>query len=294
MTVITKTLVRDGSGRAVSSTVGVSVGEGRPSFEIYGLGAADSRLILGPLVPALRVSGFDGPASRVTVTITPLPKMPRRSREPESVSLAVALAYLAETGQVPADAVDGGTFVGSVTIAGMVDDPGLRMGPKIHHLSEARDLPSLGRLPKGDLWERCCDVVASEAERELGRALGDRPGRADRDASLCSMLMHRYVSSYRDSRAIRDALLSELTRRGEPATTSVLTRAIEAMARDQALDDIALLDGACVARGLESARYAIWVALKEGRNPCLEETVTKPSQGHEDRDHEHRKGAEPR
>lgn len=276
MTVTTKTLVRDASGRAIPAAVSVTVRDGAPSLVVEGLSAERTRHLLGPLSPALRTCGFSMPRGRTEVSIDPLPARAPRSRETESVSLAVALALLAESGQVPADAVEGGTFVGSVSIVGNVSDPGLRFGPPIASLSEARDLPSLGRMPRTVIWSRCCDVVLAGAERDLRRALSERPCDADEDTALRALLMCRYVAAYGRSVAMRDAVLSELAMRGEQPTSAVLTRAIELIARDQADDDVAVLDDATVARGLESARYGTWMALREASNPSLEQTGAHP------------------
>jgi magnesium chelatase family protein len=96
--------------------VGVEVhcGAGLPQFAIVGLAETAVRESRERVRAALAQGGFDFPAGRVTVNLTPadLPK------EGGRYDLAVALGILAASGQVPAASLAGTEFYGELSLSG--------------------------------------------------------------------------------------------------------------------------------------------------------------------------------
>ena len=96
--------------------VGVEVhcGAGLPQFAIVGLAETAVRESRERVRAALAQGGFDFPAGRVTVNLTPadLPK------EGGRYDLAVALGILAASGQLPAASLAGTEFYGELSLSG--------------------------------------------------------------------------------------------------------------------------------------------------------------------------------
>jgi len=97
-------------------TVEVDVSRGLPNFLIGGLGDAAVRESRERVRIALRNAGFDFPDRRITVNLAPASLRKRGS----GFDLAVALAILAASGQLPAAAVEDLAVYGELSLGGEV------------------------------------------------------------------------------------------------------------------------------------------------------------------------------
>ncbi len=94
----------------------VDVGSGLPAFLLVGLPDASVREARERVLPALRNSGFDPPARRITVNLAPA----ERRKEGASLDLAVALGILAAMEQIPAEPLARTAAVGELSLDGRV------------------------------------------------------------------------------------------------------------------------------------------------------------------------------
>lgn len=92
------------------------LGRGLPAFNLVGLPEAEVRESRDRVRAALQQSGFEFPASRITVNLAPadLPK------ESGRFDLPIALAVLAASGQIPAKALEGHEFAGELGLNGQL------------------------------------------------------------------------------------------------------------------------------------------------------------------------------
>ena len=131
-------------GRIV--TVEVHVTDGLPSFTIVGLPDAACREARDRVRSAVLSSGLDWPQRRVTVNLAPS----GLRKGGAGLDLAIAVAYLAVTDQVPIDSLDGKAFVGELGLDGairavvgvvpLVDalrDRAVVIAPESHHVALA-------------------------------------------------------------------------------------------------------------------------------------------------------------
>jgi magnesium chelatase family protein len=90
------------------------LGRGLPGFTLVGLPEAEVREARDRVRAAIQQSGFEFPASRITVNLAPadLPK------ESGRFDLPIALAILAASGQIPAQALDAYEFAGELALGG--------------------------------------------------------------------------------------------------------------------------------------------------------------------------------
>ncbi len=93
----------------------VDITDGLPSFDIIGLPDASVREAKERVRAAIRNSGFNFPYKRVTVNLAPADL----KKEGSSFDLAIAIGFLAATGQVPQNEVlKNGVFVGELSLDG--------------------------------------------------------------------------------------------------------------------------------------------------------------------------------
>lgn len=97
-------------------SVEVHVSSGLPSFSIVGLPDASCREARDRVRAALLSSGFTWPLQRITVNLAPsgLPKTG------SGLDLPIAVGVLVASGQLPADVLDGRSFVGELGLDGSV------------------------------------------------------------------------------------------------------------------------------------------------------------------------------
>ncbi|MBM4189780.1 MAG: YifB family Mg chelatase-like AAA ATPase [Betaproteobacteria bacterium] len=90
------------------------LGRGLPGFTLVGLPEAEVREARDRVRAAIQQSGFEFPASRITVNLAPadLPK------ESGRFDLPIALAILAASGQIPAKSLDDYEFAGELALGG--------------------------------------------------------------------------------------------------------------------------------------------------------------------------------
>ena len=93
----------------------VDITDGLPSFDIIGLPDASVREAKERVRAAIRNSGFAFPYKRVTVNLAPADL----KKEGSSFDLAIAIGFLAATGQVPQNEIlQNGVFVGELSLDG--------------------------------------------------------------------------------------------------------------------------------------------------------------------------------
>jgi magnesium chelatase family protein len=135
-------------GHAV--TVEVHVSSGLPSFTVVGSPDAACREASGRVRAALLSSGCTWPMQRVTVNLAP----PTVRKVGAGLDLAIAVAVLVASGQVPQRAVDGRAFLGELGL-----DGSLRPVPGTLCLTEALGdraivLPEASALEAGLISDR--------------------------------------------------------------------------------------------------------------------------------------------
>ena len=129
-------------------TVEVHVSDGLPSFTIVGLPDAACREARDRVRAAVLSSGLGWPQRRVTVNLAPS----GLRKGGAGLDLAIAVAFLAVTEQVPADALNGKAFVGELGLDGairavvgvlpLVDalrDRAVVIAPESYHVALAAD-----------------------------------------------------------------------------------------------------------------------------------------------------------
>ncbi|MGB9886955.1 MAG: YifB family Mg chelatase-like AAA ATPase [Moorellales bacterium] len=94
--------------------VEVDVGPGLPGFNLVGLPDASVQEARERVRTAIRNSGFEFPARRITVNLAPADLR----KEGPGLDLAIALALLAATGQVPAEPLAEYLLVGELSLEG--------------------------------------------------------------------------------------------------------------------------------------------------------------------------------
>ncbi len=93
----------------------VDLADGLPAFDIIGLPDASVREAKERVRAAIRNSGYAFPYSRVTVNLAPADL----KKEGSAFDLAIALGFLAATGQIPRDnKLENGIFVGELSLDG--------------------------------------------------------------------------------------------------------------------------------------------------------------------------------
>lgn len=97
-------------------TVEAHVGRGLPGFTVVGLPDASCREVRDRARAAMLCSGLEWPNRRTTVNLAPSTERKVGS----SLDLAVAVAVLAASGQVPAEALGGVGFIGELGLDGSV------------------------------------------------------------------------------------------------------------------------------------------------------------------------------
>ncbi|MFO7951235.1 MAG: YifB family Mg chelatase-like AAA ATPase [Bacillota bacterium] len=95
--------------------VEVDISDGLPAFDIIGLPDASVREAKERVRSAIRNSGFSFPLSRVTVNLAPADI----KKEGSAFDLAIAVGFLAATGQIPNDGkLDNSVFAGELSLNG--------------------------------------------------------------------------------------------------------------------------------------------------------------------------------
>ena len=138
-------------------TVECDIRPGLPTFTVLGLSDAASRDLRETVRAAIQNSGYPFPERRVTLNIAPA--WLRRSAP--SVSLAVAVALLAASGEIPADQVAAVAVYGALTLGGEIAPlPGTLAAAAAHRSSGCAgpllyagpalppDLAAAGSLPR--------------------------------------------------------------------------------------------------------------------------------------------------
>ncbi len=93
----------------------VDITDGLPAFDIIGLPDASVREAKERVRAAIRNSGFDFPYKRVTVNLAPADL----KKEGSSFDLAIAVGFLAATGQIPrTENLETGVFIGELSLDG--------------------------------------------------------------------------------------------------------------------------------------------------------------------------------
>ncbi len=129
--------------------VEVHVSDGIPGFTVVGLPDASCRESRDRVRAALMCSGFTFPVRRVTVNLAPT----NLRKVGAGLDLAIAMALLAASGQVPVRLLDGHGFIGELGLNGAVR-------------------PVVGMVPLCEAVGRCRPVVPL---RDLADALLVRP-----------------------------------------------------------------------------------------------------------------------
>jgi len=97
--------------------VEADLGTGLPTFTIVGLPDAAVRESRERVLAAIRNSGFEFPARKITINLAPA----HVRKEGGRFDLPIAVAVLLASGQIPrGDPVDGGVFVGELALDGTV------------------------------------------------------------------------------------------------------------------------------------------------------------------------------
>ncbi len=96
--------------------VETDVANGLPNFSIVGLAAPSIKEARERVRAALKNSGFDFPAKRITVNLAPADL----KKDGTSFDLAIAVGILAATGQVAKEALEQKIFVGELSLDGKV------------------------------------------------------------------------------------------------------------------------------------------------------------------------------
>ena len=143
-------------------TVECDIRPGLPTFTVLGLSDAASRDLRETVRAAIQNSGYPFPERRVTLNIAPA--WLRRSAP--SVSLAVAVALLAASGEIPADQVAAVAVYGALTLGGEIAPlPGTLAAAAAHRSSGCAgpllyagpalppDLAAAGSLPLAHLTQ---------------------------------------------------------------------------------------------------------------------------------------------
>jgi magnesium chelatase family protein len=97
-------------------TVEAFVGRGLPSLTLTGLPGATVQDGRERIRPAVEHAGFEWPLRRVVVNLAPA----NLRKESAGLDLPIAVAILAATAQVPAEALRGVAFVGELSLKGEV------------------------------------------------------------------------------------------------------------------------------------------------------------------------------
>ena len=101
--------------KGVPLEIEVDIANGLPAFDIIGLPDASVREAKERVRSAIRNSGYDFPYSRVTVNLAPADL----KKEGPAFDLAIAVAFLAATGQIPkSDRLENAIFVGELSLNG--------------------------------------------------------------------------------------------------------------------------------------------------------------------------------
>lgn len=183
-------------GRAV--TVEVHVSSGLPGFTIVGLPDASCREARDRVRSALLSSGLSWPSRRMTVNLAPT----HVRKVGSSLDVAVAVALLAASGQIPLEAVRGWGFVGELGLDGslrpvigmlpLASACGARPAVPVDALAEARlarpDAVGAARLV--DLVAALCGKASWSEPEAPSRAA--RPPRSYPDlAEVCGQPIAR-------------------------------------------------------------------------------------------------------
>ncbi|HSL94238.1 MAG TPA: YifB family Mg chelatase-like AAA ATPase, partial [Bacillota bacterium] len=169
--------------------VEVDVGKGLPSFDIVGLPDASVKEARERVRSAVRNCGMEMPTKRITVNLAPADLR----KEGTGFDLAIALALLAASGQVPADTLSQKMLVGELSLDGSVravsgvlsmaiscKTAGMEMVVPSANLGEAALVEGLRVFPVGHLSELLSVLRGdSEWEPHLQRVAASAPGHTD-------------------------------------------------------------------------------------------------------------------
>lgn len=146
------------------------LGRGLPAFTLVGLPEAEVREARDRVRAAIQQSGFEFPASRITVNLAPadLPK------ESGRFDLPIALAILAASGQIPAKTLDAYEFAGELALGGALRP----IRGALAMLLAARDS---GR----------CFILPTQSASEAARVQGANLLAADSLLAVCAHLAGR-------------------------------------------------------------------------------------------------------
>lgn len=151
-------------------TVEAHLGRGLPAFNLVGLPEAEVREARDRVRSAIQQSGFEFPASRITVNLAPadLPK------ESGRFDLPIALAILAASGQIPVPRLAEYEFAGELALSGLM-----------------RPIRGALAMVLGSRDSRRCFVLPSLSAAEAVRVEGSRILAADSLLAVCAHLTGR-------------------------------------------------------------------------------------------------------
>ncbi len=146
-------------------TVEVHIGDGLPSFALIGRPEGAVREARDRVRAAFMSSGLHWPNRRVTISLAP----PHERKTGSALDLAIAVAILVATEQVPAGAVAGTAFVGELGLDGSVRPvPGV--APMVGSLDPCRSVVPRANLPEA-LVATAGTAVAVDDLSELAAVL---------------------------------------------------------------------------------------------------------------------------
>jgi magnesium chelatase family protein len=96
--------------------VETDVAGGLPNFNLVGLAATSVKEARERVRAAIKNSGFEFPARRITVNLAPADLR----KDSTAFDLAIATGILAATGQIPAEALEGKVFIGELSLDGEI------------------------------------------------------------------------------------------------------------------------------------------------------------------------------
>ena len=96
--------------------VETDVTSGLPNFNLVGLAATSVKEARERVRAAIKNSGFDFPAQRITVNMAPADLR----KDGTAFDLAIAAGVLAATGQLPAEALQGKILIGELSLDGKI------------------------------------------------------------------------------------------------------------------------------------------------------------------------------
>ena len=179
--------------RAPPVAVEVDLANGLPAITVVGLAETAVKESRDRVRAALSNCGFEFPARRITINLAPadLPK------EGGRYDLAIALAILAASGQIPAAACAGLEFIGELSLGGDLRpvraalpaalacrDAGRTLIVPLANATEARRVSGLSLLAARHLLEICAHLKAETVLAEPKEAIEFVAGDAEPDVDL--------------------------------------------------------------------------------------------------------------